>query len=509
MSMSLLAIVEMAGKPHRAVKDPLYRLTRADCTPASGTQTCPGPFAGTAGAPRSSLWSYDAVGNRLTAQTDSNATTSSYNEKNQLLGTTGGGKMVWRGSLDEPGTATFTSGTINGQPARMLAGNVFEAELNLPPGSNTVTIQAQDGSGNVATKNYSVNVTGSGATYTYDANGNLASKVEPNILGGTDTWTYTWNALNQLTGATKNAVGVASYQYDAKRRRISRAAGSSVTAWLYDGVDVVREEIADGGVSVKRFVHGKNIDEPLLSEEGGGSVFLHADALGSVSSRTNSSAIVDATSFDSWGSVDGEPSTYSFTGREWDAAVRLHFYRNRYYDPSIGRFIGQDPIRFMGGENFYSYVLDNPVRYGDAFGLQASEGCPTTPCPTQVGDMQTANGIPEACKIVQENEREFTPKVAKCINENCAAKAFSLRCTTQADCNRRFPGKRPSGYRHPDPGGNHLHICTKGYTSGSCEFKVTIVHEMQHACGQGTAGPPNDATEKFIDDNAARAAKCR
>ena len=51
----------------------------------------------------------------------------------------------------------------------------------------------------------------------------------------------------------------------------------------------------------------------------------------------------------------------SFTGREWDSETGLYYYRARYYDPRIGRFISEDPIRFRGGMNFYSYVLNNPV----------------------------------------------------------------------------------------------------------------------------------------------------
>jgi RHS repeat-associated protein len=35
---------------------------------------------------------------------------------------------------------------------------------------------------------------------------------------------------------------------------------------------------------------------------------------------------------------------YGFTGREWDSETGLYYYRARYYDPRIGRFISKDPI---------------------------------------------------------------------------------------------------------------------------------------------------------------------
>jgi RHS repeat-associated protein len=46
------------------------------------------------------------------------------------------------------------------------------------------------------------------------------------------------------------------------------------------------------------------------------------------------------------------------------------YYRARYYDPTIGRFISEDPIRFVGsGTNFYGYAQNNPVNLIDPLGL--------------------------------------------------------------------------------------------------------------------------------------------
>jgi uncharacterized protein RhaS with RHS repeats len=39
------------------------------------------------------------------------------------------------------------------------------------------------------------------------------------------------------------------------------------------------------------------------------------------------------------------------------------------YDPSIGRFISEDPIRFGGGINFYYYGQNNPINLVDPLGL--------------------------------------------------------------------------------------------------------------------------------------------
>lgn len=47
----------------------------------------------------------------------------------------------------------------------------------------------------------------------------------------------------------------------------------------------------------------------------------------------------------------------------------FYYYRARYYDPKIGRFISEDPIGVRGGINFYSYVGNNPIGFADPMGL--------------------------------------------------------------------------------------------------------------------------------------------
>jgi len=63
---------------------------------------------------------------------------------------------------------------------------------------------------------------------------------------------------------------------------------------------------------------------------------------------------------------------YAYTGREWDPEIGLYYYRARYYDPKAGRFISEDPIRFLAGPNFYAYVRNNPLRWTDPTGLQGT-----------------------------------------------------------------------------------------------------------------------------------------
>jgi uncharacterized protein RhaS with RHS repeats len=90
------------------------------------------------------LYTCDAVGNRLSEQINDAVSSSSYNVRSQLVSSTGGGPLRWRGTLNELGNVSFTSVLFNGQPARMLPGNVFEADVQMVAGYNTITVEATD-----------------------------------------------------------------------------------------------------------------------------------------------------------------------------------------------------------------------------------------------------------------------------------------------------------------------------------------------------------------------------
>jgi RHS repeat-associated protein len=110
-------------------------------------------------------------------------------------------------------------------------------------------------------------------------------------------------------------------------------------------------------------------------------------ALGSTIGMTDSSgALVTTYSYDPYGGTmsggAGSYNTSEFTGRENDG-TGLYYYRARYYDPAIGRFINPDPIGFGGGINFYAYVGDNPISFVDPFGMDKGPGPnPNDPRPT-------------------------------------------------------------------------------------------------------------------------------
>ena len=129
------------------------------------------------------------------------------------------------------------------------------------------------------------------------------------------------------------------------------------------------------------YTYGPGIDNIISMKRNSQSYYYIKDALGSVTAITNNSGnIVESYSYDAYGrptiyngndvpiSDSAIGNFYLFTGRRYAAVTQLYFYRARYYDPVIGRFISRDPLGISAGLNLYSYVEGNPVMLTDPTG---------------------------------------------------------------------------------------------------------------------------------------------
>ena len=61
-------------------------------------------------------------------------------------------------------------------------------------------------------------------------------------------------------------------------------------------------------------------------------------------------------------------SSVLFQGREYEPELNLYYFRARYYDPLMGRFLQTDPVEYADSMNLYQALNQNPMNYLDPFG---------------------------------------------------------------------------------------------------------------------------------------------
>ena len=165
-----------------------------------------------------------------------------------------------------------------------------------------------------------------------------------------------------------------TFKYDPLGRWIYKSSSSGTAVYAYDGYNMVEEANATG-VVVARYEQTQNIDEPL--------------AMGNAACRRNELLPYRRPRFGPFAEQHGGWRTRRFcvcglrvnlmhsvsqvvtrhAALESDTETGLYYYRARYYDPSAGRFLSEDPIGFEGGGNFFAYVSNSPS-YLDPWGLQ-------------------------------------------------------------------------------------------------------------------------------------------
>ena len=198
------------------------------------------------------------------------------------------------------------------------------------------------------------------ASLFYDANGNMTSD-------GVNS--FNWNARNQMSSMNASAV---SFQYDPYGRRAGKTVAGITTNYLYDGANIAQE--ISGGSPIANLLSG-GIDEVFTRTDSSGTANFLTDALGSTINLTNSSGSSLAQyAYEPFGNTTvtsgSSTNSYEYTGRENDGAG-LYFYRARYFNPSMQRFISEDPLQFGANSvNFYEYTYDSPLDYKDPSGKQ-------------------------------------------------------------------------------------------------------------------------------------------
>jgi uncharacterized protein (TIGR03437 family) len=204
------------------------------------------------------------------------------------------------------------------------------------------------------------------SSFSFDSEGQTTRKTD-----GQDITNYQWDARGRLAQITLPNGQEISYGFDALGRRISRTADGVITRFLHDWDDVVLDRGSDG--SATDYLNGLAIDHKLRQKSiSTGSIYFLPDHLGSTAALTTDAGnLVELSQYEAFGETQGSALTrYGYTGRECEAATMLMYYRARFYSPTMGRFISEDPIGFVNGPNLYSYVRNKPIGLTDPTGLQ-------------------------------------------------------------------------------------------------------------------------------------------
>ena len=119
--------------------------------------------------------------------------------------------------------------------------------------------------------------------------------------------------------------------------------------------------------SPRQYVYGSYVDEPLLLKAGANRYYYATNRLYSVAALTSQlGQVVERYLYDAYGRqtvlasngvVAYKPSDYGqfvgFTGRYHDWETGLEYFRARYYDLVLGRFISRNPGGYLDGWSLY------------------------------------------------------------------------------------------------------------------------------------------------------------
>lgn len=210
--------------------------------------------------------------------------------------------------------------------------------------------------------------------YGYDANGNITSA---------NNRTFVYDLSNRLIRVEENSVTIAEYVYNGLNQRIKKILPAETRIFHYDlQGHLIAETTATGQTLVEYFYLG---DQPLAMIRPTELLYYyHNDHLGTPQILTDDTGGV------SWKAVYGPfgeavisvetvENPLRFPGQYYDQETGLHYNWNRYYDPKTGRYLTPDPIGLKGGINLFVYVGNGPIRFVDPLGLLSYQDGVTPP----------------------------------------------------------------------------------------------------------------------------------
>lgn len=273
--------------------------------------------------------------------------------------------------------------------------------------------------------------------YTYDASGNLTQKIHKASSAVTQ---YGYDAENRLTSVVLPGGPTVTFVYGPFGRRIEKRVGPVITRYVYDGDEEIAEFDGSNNL-IRSYVNGEQLDVPAGLKVGSFSsytnYYYYTDPVGTVLAVAQADGTVAVSyRYQAFGlpvAGTGPPTNPRlFAGRTYDSQSGLYYLRNRFYDPSSGRFLQRDPIPRQAAIAPYAYADSDPVNGRDPFGL-APVGSEISAVAGLVSDTAVKPAINDMIGKGMEAVADVAPDVAESATSKVGrAAAHTLRLGSKA-----------------------------------------------------------------------------
>jgi len=240
--------------------------------------------------------------------------------------------------------------------------------------------------------------------YFYDLHDQLVKAEIFKKDGTKETWSYTYDALGRRIGKGRlkdsQEVSETSFPHDLSGNDLSNQ-----TRFVWEGSHLLQEIHPDGRYTY--IYTDPDSYEPLAqvrdwtTEDGESrqqTHYFHCDQIGIPREMTDKDGnLLWFGNYTGWGRLKEETKVtqtahqpFRLQNQYCDEETGLHYNFFRYYDPVVGRFISQDPIGLMGGENLYQFA-PNAVIWLDPLGLEKIKCTKDSTCPEIMASIMKFN----------------------------------------------------------------------------------------------------------------------